>query len=236
MSIFIARGEVISLLKSTDKAILIHNIAHWIEVNKANNKNFHDGYFWTYNSTTAFSKLFPFWTSSKIQKLLKNLENDGYLKSANYNKIAYDRTKWYTIVDSKLIDIYKLNIEKTHKPKSKIDQNHSPDLPNGLEQISQPIPDINTNINQKKKKKEKSFSKPTIKEVESYGIEKAREMNKKFNPLVFFNYYEANNWQGVKNWKQRLVNWLGRESATFQETKKTRISKGEDYLLDLGDL
>ena len=85
MSIFIAKGEVIELVKSTDKAILIHNIAHWVEVNKANNKNFHDGYFWTYNSTTAFSKLFPFWTSSKIQKLLKNLENDGYLKSGNYN-------------------------------------------------------------------------------------------------------------------------------------------------------
>ena len=144
MSIFIAKGEVIELVKSTDKAILIHNIAHWIEVNKANNKNFYDGYFWTYNSTTAFSKLFPFWSSDKIQKLLKNLENNGYLKSGNYNKIAYDRTKWYTICDCKLIEIYKLNIEKTHKPKSKIGQMHSADLPNGIGQSSEPIPDINT--------------------------------------------------------------------------------------------
>lgn len=236
MSIFIAKGEVIELVKSTDKAILIHNIAHWIEVNKANNKNFYDGYFWTYNSTTAFSKLFPFWSSDKIQKLLKNLENNGYLKSGNYNKIAYDRTKWYTICDCKLIEIYKLNIEKTHKPKSKIGQMHSADLPNGIGQSSEPIPDINTNINLKKKKKEKSFSAPTLENVKEYGLEKAREMNKNFNALVFFNYYEATNWKGVKNWKQRLVNWLGREKESFKETKETRISKGQDHLLDLGDL
>ncbi len=228
MSIFIAKGEVIELVKSTDKAILIHNIAHWIEVNKANNKNFYDGYFWTYNSTTAFSKLFPFWTANKIQKMLKSLENDGYLKSGNYNKIAYDRTKWFTIIDPKLIEIYKLNTQKI--------ENHKADALNEKSQKAQTIPDINTNINLKKKKKEKSFSAPTIENVKEYGLEKAREMNKNFNALVFFNYYEATNWKGVKNWKQRLVNWLGREKESFKETKETRISKGQDHLLDLGDL
>jgi len=228
MSIFIARGEVISLLKSTDKSILIHNIAHWIEVNKANNKNFHDGYFWTYNSTTAFSKLFPFWTANKIQKLLKNLEDGGYLKSGNYNKIGYDRTKWYTICHPKLIDIYKLN--------SQTIQHHKAERLNGKSQKAQPIPDINTNINLKKKKKEKSFSAPTLENVKEYGLEKAREMNKNFNALVFFNYYEATNWKGVKNWKQRLVNWLGREKESFKETKETRIQKGQDHLLDLGEI
>ena len=160
--------------------------------------------------------------------MLKSLENDGYLKSGNYNKIAYDRTKWFTIIDPKLIEIYKLNTQKI--------ENHKADALNEKSQKAQTIPDINTNINLKKKKKEKSFSAPTLENVKEYGLEKAREMNKNFNALVFFNYYEATNWKGVKNWKQRLVNWLGREKESFKETKETRISKGQDHLLDLGDL
>lgn len=35
-------------------AILLYNIEFWIEKNKANNKHFYEGRYWTYNSTKAF--------------------------------------------------------------------------------------------------------------------------------------------------------------------------------------
>ena len=211
--------EIATKLNSIEKAVLIENIAFWILKNKSNKKHFHKNNYWTYNSATAFSELFPYFKAGKIAKMLKSLEDEKIIKSDNFNKVAYDRTKWYTIIDKSICQIYKL---------------HLSNLTNGIIKSDKPIPDIKPDI--KKDIKKKTFSKPTLKEVEIYGIEKAREMNKKFNPLVFFNYYEANNWEGVKNWKQRLVNWLGREKATFKETKQTIISKGQDHLLDLGDL
>jgi len=211
--------EIATKLNSIEKAVLIENIAFWILKNKSNKKHYHENHYWTYNSANAFSELFPYFKASKIYKLLKSLETDGILKSGNFNKIAYDRTKWFTIIDKSIVQIYKIHLAKKE---------------NGITQKERPIPDIKPDI--KKDIKKKTFSKPTLKEVESYGIEKAREMNKKFNYLLFFNYYEANDWKGVKNWKQRLVNWLGREKDSFQETKETRILKGQNNLMDLGEL
>ena len=99
--------DIATRLNSVEKAVLIENIALWIIRNKANNENFYDGEYWTCNSATALSELLPYFKPSKIYKLLKSLESDGILKSANYNKVAYDRTKWYTITDKSITKIYK---------------------------------------------------------------------------------------------------------------------------------
>ena len=42
-----------------DIAIVVSNIAFWLQKNKANGKHIHDGKVWTYNSTKAFKELFP---------------------------------------------------------------------------------------------------------------------------------------------------------------------------------
>ena len=57
-----------------DSAIILHNLRFWLDHNKANGSHINDGYVWTYNSARAFSELFPYWSSNKIQKLLKKLE------------------------------------------------------------------------------------------------------------------------------------------------------------------
>lgn len=78
-------------------AILLHHIGWWVAKNAASEINFHDGYYWTYNTSEAFAKLFPFWTSTVIRKELKRLEAEGYLKAGFFNKSPMDRTKWYTL-------------------------------------------------------------------------------------------------------------------------------------------
>lgn len=82
-----------------DSAVMLYNLRFWLNTNKANKANIHDGFVWTYNSTTAFVQLFPFWNEQKIWRILSKLEKLGVIKSGNYNKASYDRTKWYTIVD-----------------------------------------------------------------------------------------------------------------------------------------
>ena len=38
-------------------AVLFWNITFWVMKNKANDKHFYDGNYWTYNSTQAFTEL-----------------------------------------------------------------------------------------------------------------------------------------------------------------------------------
>ena len=112
-----------------DSAIILHNIRFWLAHNKANRTHINDGYVWTYNSARAFSELFPYWSSNKIQKLLKKLESEGVIITGNYNKAGYDKTKWYTLPE------YSLH------PNGLMD---SAKLINGSSQTNEPIPDINT--------------------------------------------------------------------------------------------
>ena len=132
--------EIATRLNSVEKAVLIENIAFWILKNKTNEKNYFKKHYWTYNSANAFAELFPYLKAIKIWKLLKSLENDNILKSGNFNKIAYDRTKWYTIIDKSIIEIYKIHLSKKE---------------NGITQKERPIPYIKTDIKKDIKKKEK---------------------------------------------------------------------------------
>jgi len=79
-------------------AIIYANIEFWCAKNKANNTNFYDNNYWTYNSVKAWKELFPYLGESKIKTALKKLEDDGFIQSGNYNKSAYDRTKWYSLI------------------------------------------------------------------------------------------------------------------------------------------
>ena len=79
------------------EAVLLENINFWVAKNKANEKNFYDGFYWTYNSITALSKLFPYASRATIFRALHNLEDASLILAGNYNKDASDKTKWYTL-------------------------------------------------------------------------------------------------------------------------------------------
>lgn len=129
-------------------AIILQNIGYWIKQNEANQTNFYDGRYWTYNSKRAYSELFPYMSKRQIETAFEKLINDGVLVTGNYNKLAYDRTLWYAL---------------TQKGKSILHfgemENHK--TANGLPQNGEPIPNINANVtpivNTGKKKERKSF-------------------------------------------------------------------------------
>jgi len=81
----------------TDAAILYTNIEFWCKKNKSNDRNFHDGYYWTYNSKKAFADLFDYLTEGQIRTILKKLIKNKYIVTGNYNKVKYDKTSWYRI-------------------------------------------------------------------------------------------------------------------------------------------
>ena len=80
-------------------AVLLYNFRWWLAKNKANNKHFYEGRYWTYNSVKAFGELFPYLSNDKVRRCLEKLEKSGEIVSGNFNKSHYDRTKWYSLND-----------------------------------------------------------------------------------------------------------------------------------------
>lgn len=119
-------------------AILLENIAHWIRRNKANKENFFDGDFWTFSSVAAWSELFPYMTKDQIRRGLEKLESLGFIKTGNFNKSSYDRTKWYSLMPKAWGFYGKSNCENSQIQLAK--------MPNGKGENAEPIPDINKDI------------------------------------------------------------------------------------------
>lgn len=136
------------------EAILLNHIYYWIEKNRANESNFYDGTYWTYNSTRAFNELFPYVSERQIKKALKHLREEGILLTGNYNKSTYDRTLWYALSKKGLSIVQKCPMEES-------------DLDNGLGNNVPPIPDIKPN--------NKPDNKPDIKDSCSEQKESASE-------------------------------------------------------------
>lgn len=121
-----------------DVAIVVNNIAFWLQKNKANKKHMYDGKVWTYNSTKAFAELFPYWTENQMRRVLDTMNKSGIIETGNYNSNAYDRTKWYTFTDA--------FVEK-HKSICEFCQMEVSESTNGIGENHEPIPDIKPDVN-----------------------------------------------------------------------------------------
>jgi|GEM_PF-1357431 len=79
--------------------IFCTKIGDWLKWNKANEQNFYDGKYWTYNSLKALTLLFPFWSTDQLRKVIKDAMDRKLIVKGNYNKSPYDKTLWYTLTD-----------------------------------------------------------------------------------------------------------------------------------------
>jgi hypothetical protein len=86
-------------------AVIYSNISHWCNKNMANNHNFNDGNWWTYNSLEAMCELFPYMTASSIRTALKKLVDEKLVIKGRYNANPYDKTLWYAICQNQQIDM-----------------------------------------------------------------------------------------------------------------------------------
>lgn len=112
-------------------AIILNHLYFWIEKNKANGKNFFDGYYWTYNTKNSFSELFPYLTQRQIDYSLRKLIDEKIIITGNYNKSSYNRTLWYAITNFGYSILQNCKMEDTN-------------LVNGSDKI---VDCINTDIN-----------------------------------------------------------------------------------------
>ena len=205
-----AFDEDVAKVVGVEAAVVLDKFAWWVRQNEANRKNFHEGRYWTYNSTKAMEDMFPFFNMWKIGRLLKKLIDDGYLLTGKFNKLPFDRTLWYTLSDKgeQLIKYANNDLAESQNP---ILQNHKTSSCKN----AQPIPlstngenNANNYMGAKPHNKRKPFTPPTLEEVKAYISEKELAVDAQ----RFFDYYEAGKWHDgsgkpVKNWKQKCITW-----------------------------
>lgn len=168
-------------------SIILNHIGYWVLYNQANETNFHDGYYWTYNSIKAFKELFPYLSEKKIRGALERLVKNELVMVGEYNKLGYDRTKWYTLSQKGKCIYTKRQMELSKRA-------------NGVVQKGEPIPNINTNINTDMDVSERTIpfdlEDAFMKTFEFYPNNKA-PMPSKLAYLDFFKGYEADKYKEI---------------------------------------
>jgi hypothetical protein len=195
-----------------EKAILLENFYFWIIKNRANNKNLHNGKYYTYNTAEAFEKLFPYMKARKIAQLLREMEHeDGLLISGQFNN--YDRTKSYTLTDLAMSYFEVAIIQKFDNGRYK-----NATMEN-QKSVSCLNTDINTDVETYSCSTQQQFRKPTIKEIQDYCSERGNKINAEY----FFDYYEAKGWivgKGkMKDWKAVVRVWEKKNPAEAPKEK-----------------
>lgn len=147
----IVNTDLALVLGDLNEAIVLNQLNYWIEINKKAEKNLVDGKYWVYNSYSDWRiNNFPYWSEKTIQRTFTRLENKGVVISANYNKLAIDKTKWYTIDTEKLqelVDKFNSDEDKMTNRQDKVtDRQDKMTCREG--QNDRPLPKITTeNIN-----------------------------------------------------------------------------------------
>lgn len=93
------------------EAVLLEYFNYWIAKNEANEKHFHDGRYWTYNSVKAFQELFPYATAHQLRRAMRHLEDEDLIMTARYNEQPFDQTLWYALTDKGLSIFPKAQID-----------------------------------------------------------------------------------------------------------------------------
>ena len=77
-------------------AVVFDMFCFWINKNEANENNYRDGKYWTFNSAKGLKKIFPYWSEKKIQRILQKMVEEDLIIKGNYNENPWNQTSWYT--------------------------------------------------------------------------------------------------------------------------------------------
>ena len=142
-----------------EEAIIFDHIYFWClanaskDINKYQLKTENKPRYWTFDTCAKLADKFSYMTPSKIRRVLLSLEELGLIISGNFNKMQYDRTKWYAVTEKgekeyteccKSVDKKLYKNEDSNCQKCKME---SEEMTNGNEQNEETIPHTYTNTN-----------------------------------------------------------------------------------------
>lgn len=80
-----------------ESAIILQNLFFWVQKNKANEKHYYDGNYWTYNTAKGFAEIMPYMNHRQITYAIQTLIKEKVVIKGEYNKNPYDRTSWFAL-------------------------------------------------------------------------------------------------------------------------------------------
>ena len=99
-------GPKMAAVLGVNEALVLGMVDYWINKNKENNINYKNGRYWTFNSIKKWrERYFYFWSERTVKRIFESLEDKGILIVGNFNKVSFDRTKWYSIDYDKFNEI-----------------------------------------------------------------------------------------------------------------------------------
>lgn len=210
----------IAVKYGVNAAILLYNIYFWCQKNKANRRNFFDGSYWTYNSRSAFTEIFPYLSERQIKTALDKLIDDGIIKTGRYNKDARDRSLWYAMTEKGLRMVQTCSEQNA-------------EMSNGYDDNVRPLPDIKTPDvkpdNKPDESKRKRFTPPTVDDVRAY----AREKGYTIDAERFVDFYASKGWMvgksPMKDWRASVRNWVSRDHGAPSPTSAPTVYTDPDY-------
>ena len=81
-----------------DVAIILHEIAYYVDYNRRNGVNFHEGRWWMFNTLKSFCESHTYWTKNQVEYLLRKCRDKGLILTGHFHE-GGNRTTWYTLSD-----------------------------------------------------------------------------------------------------------------------------------------
>lgn len=169
-----------------NESIVIQQIHYWLLQHEEQKINYHDNRYWVYNSYKEWNKQFPFWSERTIKAIITRLENLGLVISGNYNKLSFDRTKWYSINYKRLESLC-----FTHS--AKVARCIGKGLPDHGADSAQPIPEITSEITSENTKndngvfsteKDSFVNREVVNAMKTYMNDLYKQRTKKKHPVL----------------------------------------------------
>ena len=107
----------------TNAATLYEYLRFWC----GKSKNVFDERKWVYQRIADFEEAFPNMSKNTIKRNLKKLEEAGLILTGNFNKVPFDHTKWYAVIEFN--DEPKMGSSMNPKRVNRKTQNGSNDSP-----------------------------------------------------------------------------------------------------------
>jgi hypothetical protein len=117
------------------ESILLQHFYYWYQNNQGKSNYEHDGHIWTYNTVSSLNSMFTYLTPREIQTAIAKLIKLEFVITGNYNKMGYDRTKWYAVTQ--------LGIDLMEGKDSEV---NSPFISQNVKSISQNVKSISQNV------------------------------------------------------------------------------------------
>lgn len=90
-----------------NESLILLQIEFWISI--SNNER--EGKRWTYQSVRDMQeKSFSFWSISTINRAVNKLIDEGYIIEGNFNKMKYDKTRWFALNFETLNELESISI------------------------------------------------------------------------------------------------------------------------------